>query len=103
MQGYLITFFTELNRRHQGKQIHEWLLALAQQLHLRGVTISAASTGLDHAGHIHSASFFELADQPVKIQFVLSPQEADVLFSHIQQEQLQLFYVKVPAEFGTLG
>lgn len=29
MNGYLVTFYSELNDRYQGEQIHEWLLKLS--------------------------------------------------------------------------
>ena len=25
MNGFLVTFYTELNQRYKGKQIHDWL------------------------------------------------------------------------------
>ncbi len=50
MQGFQITFFTQQDRRHHDKPMAEWLLLAASQ---------------DYGQHrrIHSAHFFELADQ----------------------------------------
>jgi PII-like signaling protein len=103
MKGFQITFFTELNRKHQGIAIHQWLIQLAQQLKLRGATVMHGVQGLDHLGHIHSAAFFELADQPVQVQFALTETELVQLLSKIEAAGEELFYVKVPAEFGVTG
>jgi hypothetical protein len=34
---------------------------------------------------------------------VLTRDECDRLFARLAQEKVQVFYVKTPAEFGTLG
>lgn len=103
MTGYQITFFTQQDREHHGRRMGEWLLGLAKELHLRGATLSAAIEGVDHTGRVHSAHFFELADQPLTIVFILTADEADRLFSRLEAENVRLFYVKVPVEFGTTG
>jgi PII-like signaling protein len=64
MKGYEITFFTQQDRLHGLKQISEWLLLTARNLGLRGATIVTGSEGYGHNRHIHSARFFELADNP---------------------------------------
>ena len=103
MKGYLVTFYTEQNRRHQGHPLHEWLLTLAKNLNLRGATVIAAIQGVDHHGHFHSAHFFDLAEQPIQIQFALTRDEVDRLFSRLDHEEIALFYVKSEVEFGTIG
>lgn len=103
MNGYQITFFTQQDRYHQHQPLAEWLLQAARQLGLRGATIVAGSEGFGHHRRIHSAHFFELADQPLEVVTVVTEEEAGRLFDLLRQEQVQLFYVKTPVEFGTLG
>lgn len=103
MKGYQITFFTQQDRRHHGKPIADWLLRLAKELHLHGATVLPASEGFGHRGRIHSAHFFELADQPVEIMMAVTEEEAARLFERLGTEGVHLFYVKTPVEFGTLG
>lgn len=103
MNGYQITFFTQQDRHHSGQSMAEWLVHLASELKLRGATLIPATEGLGHDQKIHSARFFELADQPLAVLMVLSDEESDRLFQRLQAEKIRLFYVKSPAEFGFVG
>jgi len=103
MDGYQISFFTQQDRRHQGKPLAEWLIRLAKEMDLHGATLISASEGFGHHGRIHSAHFFELADQPVEVLMAVTADEAKRLFERLRTEGVQLFYVKTPVEFGTLG
>lgn len=101
--GYQITFFTQQNRRHQGKPLVDWLVHCAHELGIAGATVVPASEGFGHHGRIHSARFFELADQPLEVQMVVTSAEAEHLFERLKAEGVHLFYVRTPVEFGVLG
>jgi PII-like signaling protein len=103
MNGYQITFFTQQNKRHHGKSLGEWLVMLAKEMKLPGATLIAGSEGFGHHRRIHSAHFFELADQPQEIQMAVTHEDAARLFARLKAEGVHLFYVKTPVEFGTLG
>ena len=103
MNGYQITFFTQQDHRHKGKPVGEWLIHLAQELGLRGATLMAAGEGFGQHRRIHSAHFFELADQPLEVVMALSEEETSRLFERLKAEGAHLFYVKMAVEFGTLG
>ncbi len=103
MNGYQITFFTQQNHRHEGKPIGDWLIHLAQELGLRGATLVAGGEGFGQHRRIHSAHFFELAEQPVEVMMAVSHEEADRLFARLKDEGVHLFYVKSAVEFGALG
>jgi PII-like signaling protein len=103
MQGFQITFFTQQDHRHKGKPVADWLVHLAQELGLRGATLIAGGEGFGQRGRIHSARFFELADQPQEVLMAATAEEADRLFDRLKTEGVKLFYVKTPVEFGTLG
>jgi len=103
MKGYEITFFTQQDRLHGLKQISEWLLLTARNLGLRGATIVTGSEGYGHNRHIHSARFFELADNPQEVVIIVTEEESNIFFDYLEKEGMQLFYVKKPVEFGTLG
>jgi hypothetical protein len=53
--------------------------------------------------HIHSARFFELADKPQEIIIIATEEESNLLFDHLQKENVKLFYVKKQVEFGMSG
>ncbi len=103
MNGYLVTFYTQLNQRYQGKQLHEWLLKLSKEMHFSGATVIHGFEGIDHKGQFHSASFFDLVDEPMQIQFALSELETEQLFDRLNHEELSIFYVKIPVEYGMIG
>ena len=103
MKGYEVIFFTQQDRLHGTEQMSEWLLHKAHDLGLRGATIVTGSGGYGHNRHIHSAHFFELADNPQEIVLIASEEETNLLFSVLKKEGVYLFYVKKPVEFGMLG
>lgn len=103
MKGHQITFFTPQSRRHHGKPLPTWLVQLAQELGLRGVTTVAASEGFGHHGRLHSAHFFDLADQPFEVLIAVTEDEEKRLFERLRAENVHLFYIKMAVEFGILG
>lgn len=103
MNGFQITFFTQQDKRHKSKPMAEWLMLAARDLGVRGVTIVAGSEGYGHHRRIHSAHFFELADQPQEVVMAVTKEESERLFDFLNKEGVHLFYVKTPVEFGTLG
>ena len=100
MNGYQITFFTRQDRRHKGKQMGEWLVQLVRELGLRGASLHYGGESVGRNGRLHSAHFFELADQPVEVLIAATAEEADRLFERLKAEGVRLFYVKTPVEFG---
>jgi PII-like signaling protein len=101
--GYHLTFFTEQDKRHHGRPVGDWLVRLAQNMGLRGATLVAASEGFGLDRRLHSAHFFELADQPQAVWITVTADECDRLFERLRAEGVRLSYVKVPVEFGELG
>lgn len=102
MKGFQITFFTQQNRKHRGRQLAEWLLEFAQSHGVHGGTIMAGSESYGQDGRFHSAHFFELADQPLEVIIAADEAATDKLFEALKQENISLFYVKTAVEFGTL-
>ncbi len=103
MQGYQITFFTHQDKRHKGKPLADWLVHLAQELGLSGATLIPGGEGFGQHRRIHSARFFELADQPQEVLVAATAKDTERLFERLKAEGVHLFYVKTPVEFGTLG
>lgn len=103
MNGYQITFFTHQDKRHKGMPTGDWLIRLAHEMGLRGATLSAGGEGFGQRRRMHSAHFFELADQPVEVTMAVSEEEAGRLFDRLAAEGVHLFYVKAAVEFGVIG
>lgn len=103
MKGYQVSFLTVQGHRHGGRPFAEWLLQLAMELGLRGATVIPASEGFGKHRRVHSAHFFELADQPIEVVMAVTEDESERLFARLAKEDVHLFYVKTPVEFGEIG
>jgi PII-like signaling protein len=103
MKGYQLEFFTEQNRRHGHQALWEWLLETARARGICGATAFMGTMGFGHHRRMHAAHFFELADQPVEITMIVSEAEADQLFDLLNQEKIEIFYARLPVEFGKTG
>lgn len=103
MKGYQLTFFTQQDRKHRHTPLGEWLVQAAMQLGIGGATLTVATEGFGRDRKLHSAHFFELADQPVEVTMAVSEQQAERMFEYLVQEGVKVFYVKMPIEFGMSG
>ncbi|MBX3617290.1 DUF190 domain-containing protein [Nitrosomonas sp.] len=103
MKGYQLTFFTQQDRQHDHQPLGEWLLQSAMKLGIGGATLTVATQGFGHDRKLHSAHFFELADQPVEVAMAVNEQQAERIFAYLKQEGVKVFYVKTPIEFGIAG
>lgn len=100
MQGYQLTFFTQQDRKHGCLPLGDWLVEEARKIGVRGATLIAATEGFGRGHTLHSAHFFELADQPIEVTMALSADDAERLFQRLRDEKINVFYVKTPIEFG---
>ena len=100
MQGHQLTFFTQQDRKHGHLPLGEWLVQEARELGLGGATLITANEGFGHGHRLHSAHFFELADQPIEVTMALSESDAARFFQRLREEKINVFYIKTPIEFG---
>jgi uncharacterized protein len=103
MKGYQITFFTQQDRKHKSRALGEWLIQLAKELGLGGATLMNATEGFGDSGRLHSAHFFELADQPQAVIMTATQEQSATLFARLSIEEPGLFYVRTAVEFGVVG
>jgi len=101
MQGICLKFFVSEAQRHGGMLLYEWLLEQAKGMGIAGGTAIRAVAGFGRHGKLHEEGFFELAgDLPVEIDFLVTAEQADELLDMLKAENLRLFYVRMPAEYG---
>jgi len=103
MKGYQLTFFTQQDRKHNHMPLGEWLVQAAMKLDIAGATLIVAAEGFGHDRKLHSAHFFELANQPLEVTMAASEQQTERMFAHLKREGVKVFYVKTPIEFGMTG
>jgi PII-like signaling protein len=70
---------------------------------VHGATALLGAEGFGAHRRIHSARFFELADQPVEVTMIATVEEAERVFAHLREHRVSLFYARTPVEFGTTG
>ena len=104
MKGTYLKFYVHEHRKQHGILLYEWLLERAKSMGIHGGSAFRAIAGFGRHGALHEDHFFELAGNlPVEVVFIVSDQEADQLLNVIQQEQIPVFYVRMPAEYGVVN
>jgi len=101
--GYEVIFITPQNRRYKGKWVTEWIVKLAHEAGVDRMTKRMDSEGQGVEGHKHSAHFFELADQPVEIMFVVDENTAEKLIEAVRATGMPVFLIRKKVEYVDLG
>ena len=103
MNGTLLRFYVHENRKHDHILLYEWLLEHAKKLGIHGGSAFRAIAGFGRHGVLHEEHFFELAgDMTVEIDFAVTEAEADQLLALIRQENIRVFYARIPIEYGVV-
>ncbi len=104
MKGTLLRFYVHESRKHRHVLLYEWLLEEARRLGLHGGSAFRAIAGFGRHGILHEDHFFELAgDLTVEIDFALADQDADRFVAHVEAEGVEIFYVRMPIDYGVTG
>ena len=103
MNGFQINFYTLQDREYQHQPIADWLVEQARSLKIRGTTVIHGAESYGRDGRLHSARFFEQAEQPIIVIMVVSGTEADAILNLVKQAGIKMFYTKAPVEFGVMG
>ena len=104
MKGTCLKFYVHEHRKHHSILLYEWLLEQARKMGIHGGSAFRAIAGFGRHGVLHEEHFFELAGNlPVEVTFVVSDDEAARLLELVRQEQIRVFYVLTPAEFGVVN
>lgn len=102
--GSYLRFFVHENRKHHGILLYEWLLEQAKKMGIHGGTAFRAIAGYGRHGVMHEQHFFELAgDLTVRVDFVVTFEEASRLLKLVEDEKIPLFYAELPAQFGVIN
>ena len=104
MNGILLRFYVHENRKHRHILLYEWLLEQARAMGIHGGSAFRAIAGYGRHGVMREEHFFELAgDLPVQVDFAVSDDEAQRLIALLAREGVDIFYVRMPIEFGTIA
>lgn len=93
MTGYQVTFYTTLRRPLQGTHVKDWLIGVARELGIPGLTVFAGMEGYGHDRRLHAAHFFEVADEPIMVVMIMSATHKDQLMARLAEAQADIFHV----------
>ncbi len=102
MNGYALRFYMHESQKHRGMLLYEWLLEQARHRGIHGGSAFRAIAGFGRHGRMQEQSFFELASElTVLVEFLVSPEEADVLLALASEDKAPLFWSRYAIEYGT--
>ena len=104
IDGVHLRFFMHLHAHHDGMLVSDWLLHLAKRHKLGGGSVFRATAGFGRHGVLHEEAFFELADDlPVKVEFLLRPEQAEAFVAAVRAQGVDVVYATSAIRFGVLG
>lgn len=104
MEGSFLRFYVREAERHHHVLLWEWLLERANKMGIRGGSAFRAMAGFGRHHVLHEDHFFELASSlTVEVEFIVTDDEAEQLLTLLQQENLRVFYARIPAQFGVIN
>lgn len=103
MKGSELIFMAPRSRRHSGIPVLDAVAKLAREHGIKHLTRRVDSEGIGNNGHIHSTHFFDLADEPEELMYVLDNIEADTLMRAVEKECIHVFCVRRPIEYWKFG
>jgi uncharacterized protein len=102
--GVHLYFYCHSRAKHDGVLLSEWLLEQAKAHGLGGGSVFRAIAGFGRHGVLHEEQFFELADDlPVKIEFLLREEQAELLLQLVRSAGVDATYARSSASFALLG
>ena len=101
--GVHLTFSCHSRTRHDGLLLSERLLEQAKKDKLGGGSVFRAISGFGRHGVLHQEQFFELADDlPVKIEFLLLEEQAEMLLQLAREANVDATYARYGTSFAVL-
>ncbi|GAB3335486.1 DUF190 domain-containing protein [Chromohalobacter beijerinckii] len=101
--GYEVIFMAPESRRHHGKPVIDAVAEHAKTLGIERMTRRTASEGTGADGRTHSAHFFELADRPIELLFVLDKTLTERLIDAVDQAGIDVFVLRREVNYAQLG
>lgn len=103
MKGYELIFMAPRSRRHHGKPVLDAVIDIARSQGIARYTRRINAEGSGTTGHVHSAHFFELADEPEELMLVVDEAAADRLVQAVEAQGVYVFLVRRPVDYRQLG
>ena len=101
--GWELIFMAPRSRRHAGEPVLNAVVRLAAQQGLTHYTRRTDAEGSGISGRVHSAHFFDLADEPEELTLVATRTRAAALLHAVEQADLEVFVLRREIEYAQLG
>ncbi|SPJ32467.1 DUF190 domain-containing protein [Kushneria phyllosphaerae] len=101
--GYEVIFIVTESSRYNGKRIYDLVTETAGELGITRMTRRSDVEGVGEDGRLHSAHFFELADQPIELMYAMGEEEADRFITAVEDTGAPVFCICRPVHFGQLN
>lgn len=98
--GYEILFMAPRSQRHRSKPVLDVVVAIAKAHDIHRYTRRVDAEGIGRGGRTHAAHFFELADEPEELLYVLGSHRTHELLQALKAESVHVFSVCRAIEFG---
>ncbi len=102
-KGYELLFMAPRSQRYHDKPMLDAVIAIAKACNIHRYTRRANTQGVGADGRAHSVHFFELADEPEELLFVLDATDSATLLRAVRAEALHVFCVRRAIAFGHMG
>jgi len=103
MKGFEIIFIAPRSRQHEGKPVLDVVADIAQSQGIKRMTRREDAAGTGSNGHSHSAHFFEQADEPQELMFVVDGGEADKLMRAVEDTEMSVFCLRRQVDYWQYG
>lgn len=103
MKGFELVFMAPRSRRHNGKPVIDVMTGIARAQGIKRYTRRINTEGIDPSGHTYSSHFFELADEPEELTFVLDGDQAERLLRTVKAEDIHVFCMRRPIDYWQFG
>lgn len=101
--GYEVIFIVPESRRHDGKRVYDWIVETAKGLGIGRMTQRGDVEGTGADGKLHSAHFFDLADQSIELMYAMDEETAERFVTAVEATGAPLFCICRPVHFGQLN
>jgi PII-like signaling protein len=103
-RGTYLKFYVRENLHCENTIAYEWILKEAMKMGIHGGSAFRSIAGFGRHHVLHESHFYELAGTlDIEVVFVVTDDEATKLIDLVKREKLNLFYVKIPVEYGMVS
>lgn len=101
MHGIFLKLYVAQTAKHGKALLYEWLLGEARAIGIPGGSAFRSVASYGRHGHMHEEHFFELAGTlPMTVEFFAESALIDRLLERLREENIPLFYIRLPVEGG---